>query len=245
MVTKPISGQLYRFGNPNFLEFFNSGRSCEFGVRIKIGLHSCKQKCSNFFLTSCKKENIKTSNLQDCVKELRPTSYLKDTDKHHQLDLKIESLSSDTSFYFTLQEGQWDGISDTYVDALLRAGDTWIKKVSSATKKRFDMKPSTPLPIYFTGCYLHFHKDHLVQQSKLHYVHKLEYLDQDVSFTSLRSIRMHLAWNSHTKPYCAIWNFNTCVFVPETEYPNSNVAMQCKKLTYVRYFDQNEFPPPR
>lgn len=93
----------------------------------------------------------------------------------------MESLSSDFSFYFILKNGQIAGISGPYVDELLRAGNPWFRKLSYATEHRFVMKPSTLVPCDLSSFRLHINQHKLMQKTELHYVRKLDHLEQGAS----------------------------------------------------------------
>lgn len=65
---------------------------------------------------------------------------------HRLRELRIEQLLSDSIFHFILHDYLLIGICGTYVDDLLRAGNSDFTILSQQTDKRFDMKPSSSPP---------------------------------------------------------------------------------------------------
>lgn len=114
----------------------------------------------------------------------------------------MKQLKSDSSFHYIKFNNKISGLSGTYVDDLLRAGDDRFKELSQRTKNLFDMKPPSSLPCDFSGFHLLRNENSIVQQSQSNYMHKLEELRHDATFTDFRSMRMKLAWLSHTRPDC-------------------------------------------
>ena len=114
----------------------------------------------------------------------------------------MNQLDSDSSFHYIIKNNKLSGLSGTYVDDLLRAGNADFKKLSEQTGKHFDMKEPTSLPCEFSGFRLNFNDDAIMVQTQTHYTNKLFNLEIDATFTMFLSMRMHLAWLSHTRPDC-------------------------------------------
>ena len=112
------------------------------------------------------------------------------------------------------------GLSGTYVDDLLRAGDNNFKALSRKTNRLFDMKPPSSLPCDFSGFHLHKDDNGIVQQSQNNYMKKLEELNNDATFTEFRSMRMRLAWLSHTRPDC-LYDISRLAQITESTFINT------------------------
>lgn len=60
-------------------------------------------------------------------------------DEHHRKDLGMTSLRSDPALYVRIDNGLLKGISGTYVDDMLRAGERYFWVLAMSTSKKFDM----------------------------------------------------------------------------------------------------------
>lgn len=69
------------------------------------------------------------------------------------------------------------GMSGTYVDDFLRAGNSTFKTPSGQTGKQFDMKPCSSPLCKSSGFRIKYYHDATLQQSQLHYVAKREQSD--------------------------------------------------------------------
>ena len=114
----------------------------------------------------------------------------------------MSQLRSDPPLHYKINNAKLSGLSGTYVDDLLRAGDTSFQKLSLLTHKSFDMKDAFTLPTDFSGFRLFYDPENMLTQTQKHYLPKLEQLDNNATFTEFRSMRMKLAWLSHTRPDC-------------------------------------------
>ena len=129
--------------------------------------------------------------------------------KHHREDLGMSSLRSDTALYTLITNGVLKGLSEGYVDDLIRAGDQDFKDVSKKTNARFEMAEDQKLPCSFTGFSLARNKDGDIIQDQHEYLKKFERLPLTASFPQFRSMRMQfrsmrmrLAWLANTRPDC-------------------------------------------
>lgn len=85
--------------------------------------------------------------LNKCFQLLKPLYCLCDAgdlwfqtfDNQHRKDLSIEPLRSDPALYSSLVNGHLKGLSGTYVDNMLRVGDSDFKARVAKTSQRFEM----------------------------------------------------------------------------------------------------------
>ena len=122
-------------------------------------------------------------------------------DEHHRSDLGMTPLRSDPACYFALREGVLQGMSGTYVDDMLRAGNANFARLCEGTRKRFDMSEDARPPCTFTGFRLSRDKATLMLD-QLQYTRRLRPLPSDASFSQFASVRMQLMWLSHSRPDC-------------------------------------------
>ena len=159
--------------------------------------------------------------------------------QHHLKDLGMKQLCSDSSFFYLLKDHILQGMSGTYVDDLLRAGDPEFLQLSKQTEKRFEMKtPATP-PCDFSGFRINYTAEQLLQQTQRHYIKKLENVENDCSFSSFRSMRMRLAWLSHTRPDCS-FEISRLAQVTEHSFinsPSTYVSLLNKATRYATRHD--------
>lgn len=88
------------------------------------------------------------------------------------------------------------------MDDLLIASVVSFKKLSRITETRFEINPHESLSSDFSGFRLQHNKKNVIEQTQRHLFKKLERFDNDVSFTSFRSMRMRLSWLFHTRTNC-------------------------------------------
>ena len=90
-----------------------------------------------------------------CLKLLRPLYGLCESrvlwhaslDAHHRNDLRMRPLLIESALYAFIVDGHLKGLSGTYVDDPIRAGDKEFKKLSNATAEKFDMADEEHLPV--------------------------------------------------------------------------------------------------
>ena len=97
-------------------------------------------------------------------------------DKHHREDLDMKALRSEPAMYTKHVDGELVGISGSYVDDLLRAGDDKFRKECRKTHEKFDMGEEEQLPCSFTGFYLQRNEDDSITQHQKGYLKQLECL---------------------------------------------------------------------
>ena len=95
------------------------------------------------------------------------------------------------------------GLSGTYVDDLLCVGTSKFKEVASKTTRTFDMGDDEELPCSFTGFQLSRNEDVWLVMDQTTYLEAIKPISEEAEFSDFASLRMKLAWISHTKPDCA------------------------------------------
>lgn len=110
-------------------------------------------------------------------------------------------MPSDPALYAMMEKGRLKGLSGTYVDDMVRCGDAGFRKISHRTFERFEMDEDTEPPCTFTGFRLSRDNDGLLSLDQATYVRqKMSDLSADATFSDFASIRMKLAWLSHSRP---------------------------------------------
>eukprot|EP00171_Calliarthron_tuberculosum_P022791 IDg22791t1 len=148
------------------------------------------------------------------LKLLRPLYGLADsgdywnvTFSNHLLsDLEMKRAASDLSLFFKTAGYQLRGLTGTYVDDTLSAGDPQFFDLTALTGKKFDAKDREVDRTRFAGVYI----EKLAKGFKMHqqsYIDRIKPLPPDSDFKSLRAARAQLAWLIHTRPdICACAN---------------------------------------
>lgn len=147
--------------------------------------------------------------------------------RHHQHDLGMQHLASDTSLHYLFYQGVLAGLSGAYVDDLLRAGNAYFRTIAHKTNQKFDMAGDEQLPADFSGFRIDF-LNGILHQTQQPYLSNLEKLDTTATFTNFRSMRMKLAWLSHTRPDC-LFEISRLAQITEKAYTD-NPAKQLKLL---------------
>ena len=106
---------------------------------------------------------------------------------------EVKQTDGDFSLFFYRVGQRLAGISGTYVDDILRAGDDKFKEKSTKlTHETFDAKELKFNQFSFTG--LQFTGDKTQRRiSQENYIARLQYLRKDASFEDFRSMRHKLA----------------------------------------------------
>jgi hypothetical protein len=119
---------------------------------------------------------------------------------HHLQDLSMEKATGDFSLFFCRAMGKLVGLSGTYVDDILRAGDTPFRSESDKhTASSFDAKPPEILPLKFTGLEISRNPaGHSIGQPG--YIARLRKLAFNATYDEFRSARARLAWVVHSRP---------------------------------------------
>lgn len=123
-------------------------------------------------------------------------------DKHHKKELGMKPLRSDPALYTKLQNGRINGLSGTYVDDILRAGTFEFRNFCLKTNQRFEMAPNNELPCVFAGFSIERDAYGTVILNQRDYIYALKILPEDATYRDFTSMRMKLAWLSHSRPDC-------------------------------------------
>lgn len=126
--------------------------------------------------------------------------WFKTLDDHHRNDLDMSPMRSDPALYAKMVEGMLKGLSGTYVDDMMRAGDQKFRKLARVTSEKFEMAEDETPPCTFTGFRLSKGADSKLEMNQDAYVSNLTTLPSDATFSNFASVRMKLAWLSHTRP---------------------------------------------
>ena len=121
-------------------------------------------------------------------------------DRHHRQDLGMKPLDTDPALYHLVPDGTLVGLSGSYVDDMIRCGTQEFRRHCLSTNNRFDMADDEILPCTFTGFRLSYDSHHSVQLDQHRYVKMLRPLPEDGTYRDLASLRMQLAWLSHSRP---------------------------------------------
>lgn len=123
-------------------------------------------------------------------------------DRHHRSDLEMNPLRSDPALYVRMEQGSLIGILGTYVDDMIRAGNTKFWKTPKKTEERFDMEEAKKVPCTSTGFALLENVNGVLWLDQHDYLSKIKVLPEDALYRDLASIKMNLAWLSHSRPDC-------------------------------------------
>ena len=121
-------------------------------------------------------------------------------DKHHRQDLGMTPLDTDPALYYLVMDNSLAGLSGSYVDDIIRCGTDKFKSHCRSTGKRFEMSGTETIPCIFTGFRLSHDSQNFIQIDQRQYIQKLRPLPEDGTYKDLASLRMQLAWLSHSRP---------------------------------------------
>lgn len=121
-------------------------------------------------------------------------------DTHHRADLGMRPLNTDPLLYYLMNDGTLAGLSGSYVDDILRCGTVDFKKHCVSTSQKFEMADDDKIPCTFTGFSLSQDKDGTVQLDQHQYAKRIKPLPEEGTYKDLASLRMQLAWLSHSRP---------------------------------------------
>jgi hypothetical protein len=103
---------------------------------------------------------------------------------HHKRDLKMTPTISDSSLFFK-RDASLIGLSATYVDDSLRAGNQEFALDSQKTAQLFESSPTQKYQIKFAGINIeHWVQGHIEQYS---FAKKLHDIDKNSTFKQYRS----------------------------------------------------------
>lgn len=120
-------------------------------------------------------------------------------DKHHLQDLGMNPLDTDPTYHL-VNDGILTGLSGCYVDDILRCGTQEFRRHCLTTNDKLEMADDERIPCTFTGFRLSYDSHHDVQLDQHRYVEKLRPLSENGTYKDLASLRMQLAWLSHSRP---------------------------------------------
>lgn len=95
-----------------------------------------------------------------------------------------------SALYSLVTDGILKGLSGTYVDDIICAGDCDFKKLCLETDRRVEMTEYSSFPSEFTGFVLDKGEDGSFTVNQNSYFRNLECLSYDDSFGTFRSMRM-------------------------------------------------------
>ena len=102
------------------------------------------------------------------------------------------------------------------------------------------MAEDEEVPCLYSGFVVDSDKAGSFYQQQKHYLHKLEHLPSDASFSAFRSMRMKLAWLAHTRPDC-LFEISQLAQVTEDRFKENKVTI-IKRLNRVVDFSlRNHF----
>ena len=184
----------------------------------------------------------------ECLQLLKPLYGLcesgglwhKTLDRHHREDLNMSAFRSDPALYKLVKYAVLHGMSGNYVDDFIRAGDRHFKEVAQQTRERFDMAEDVRPPCNFTSFALHRSNDGSMQMNQHVYLRQLEELPMDSNFSRFRSMRMKLAWLSHTRPDCML-EISQLAQVTEDKFMQNKRVLTKRLNKAVKYAVSNRF----
>lgn len=159
---------------------------------------------------------------------------------HHKQELNMKAFQLDPALYYYMENNVLAGLSGTYVDDMLRAGNSKFQKIAAQTKAKFEMDEDKYLPTEFTGFKISKTESGALKISQSHYLKNLSFLDMDADFASFRSMRQKLAWLGNSRPDCA-FAISQLAQVTNKSF-NDNRSQHIKMLNEtVRYALDNRF----
>ena len=115
----------------------------------------------------------------------------------------MKPLRSDSALYTYKINGLFKGLSGSYVDDRIRAGDQDFWKMSKRTCERLEMADNGSPPCTFNGFRLELGESSSLSTDQHSYVKGTLPLRLDARFSDFASLRMKLAWLTHTHSDCS------------------------------------------
>ena len=116
-------------------------------------------------------------------------------DAHHKEDLRMLPTKIDLVFYLCFDNNKrLLGMNGSYVDDLLRAGNSKVKKLCEITHQKFETTPDENPPFSFAGLELRKLPDDSYTLDQSFYFEKIKILSDDDPWNIFASRRMMLAW---------------------------------------------------
>ena len=127
----------------------------------------------------------------ECFELLRPLYGLCDAgdlwhqslNQHLTEELHLQPTKADPSLYFSFRGNKLVGINGSYVDDLLRSGDSEFKNWCKRTHEKFETSGDEPLPVTFAGFQISRNEHNLLSMDQTFYIRRLEELDPSLPFT--------------------------------------------------------------
>ena len=171
-------------------------------------------------------------NPDQCLQLLKPLYGLCESgdlwhatlDRHHRKDLGMKPLDSDPALYHLMIDGILAGLSGSYVDDILRCGTKAFRRHCLPTNKRFEIAADEEIPCTFTGFRLSYDSRQAVQLDQCRYVEKIKPIPEDGTYKDLASLRMQLAWLSHSRPDL-LFEVSQLTQVTEDAFDESSIAI--------------------
>lgn len=126
----------------------------------------------------------------------------KTLDGHHKDDMGMSPMRADPAVYVIMRDVLLSGLSGTYVDDMIRAGDEHFENSAEDISERFRMAEDSYLVCSFTGFLLKREDAGCVQLSQSDYPQKLKPLPEDYTYAQFASLRMKLPWFAQSRPDC-------------------------------------------
>ena len=112
----------------------------------------------------------------------------------------MKTLDTDPALYHLVIDGNLAGLSGSYVEDVVRCGTQKFKRHCLSTSERFEMSGDETIPCIFTGFRLSYDSHHAVKIDQHRYIEKQRPMPEDGTYKDLASLRMKLAWLSHSRP---------------------------------------------
>lgn len=186
------------------------GLAAVFGYRLfstdvcQAYLQSAEELLRDVYIQPGKEFELREDQI---LKLLRPLYGLSDSgdywgatfSKHLKEDLGMETTTLDPAFFFKKVKEKLKGMTATYVDDTLQAGDESFQRLADQTEKRFQCKERAWDNFTFLGQQIETNGDGTFRVHQREYIEKLK-LITPTSWTQFTSTRAKLMWLTHTRP---------------------------------------------
>ena len=136
--------------------------------------------------------------------------------------------------YYIMRDSKLIGLSGAYVDDFIRSGNRSIRELAGLTNEKFELRDTFELPCTFSGFQIDRNKANELIINQHDYLRQLEEVATDCSFSKFRSMRMRLAWLSHSRPDCLL-EISQLAQVTEEQFNQSKVKCVRRLNKAVRY----------
>ena len=145
-------------------------------------------------------------------------------DEHHRVDLKMTPFRLDSTIYFLRRGDSLIGLSGAYVDDFIRSGNKVFKELESLSNEKFNVRDNMKLPCTFSGFRIDRNEKGELIINQREYLRQLEELQSNATFSEFRSMRMKLAWLSHSRPDCLL-EISHLAQVTDKQFSSSKVPV--------------------